>query len=316
MASTETEQYLRLWTELTNLYIDGRLPDALKIVSDMEALAPRRRAFNAHLRSCLLCALGRDAEALAVMTEIVGEGKWWSEGQLNDPDLESIRKDRQFSSLSEEMAELESVVGQADRADPEMQVFNTPNKMSRATLIALHMYGITADETATPWKSATAAGATVIVVQSSQRDADGLPVWNKPEIVDRDVGIAVMEGKAVAGDQVPVVFGGASQGAGVAMRLALQGLLTQSPGFVAVVGTAEVASLESFLDAAAARGVRGVMIGGAEDRLSLGWQKSARDELIGRGIPIHFEEVPGVGHWYPDDFGQHLQRALDFLLSA
>jgi predicted esterase len=154
----------------------------------------------------------------------------------------------------------------------------------------------------------------VVVPQSSQRDADGYPTWDELEIAHRDIGLAVADAKAVAAGDVPVVFGGASQGASVAMRFALEGSPVSSPGFIAVVGTADPSSIEPSLEGAANRGVRGVMFGGGDDRLSLGWQRSAHDELARRGIPIQFEEVPGLGHWYPDDFDQRLQRGLDFLL--
>jgi pimeloyl-ACP methyl ester carboxylesterase len=100
------------------------------------------------------------------------------------------------------------------------------------------------------------------------------------------------------------------------MRFVLDGSVENARSFISFVGTLDVPSIEPLIDSAASRGVRGMMISGADDRLSQQWMTSARDELVRGGVRVKWEEVPGVGHWYPADFGERLQQGLDFLLST
>jgi dienelactone hydrolase len=114
----------------------------------------------------------------------------------------------------------------------------------------------------------------------------------------------------------PVVLGGASQGAGHAVRLAMSGVIPRCRAFVAVVGAAALDAIEPSIAAAADRLVRGWMVAGEDDVLVRRRQETIHAELVRRGLECRLEIVPALGHWYPDAFAVRLSRALDFVTEA
>ena len=110
------------------------------------------------------------------------------------------------------------------------------------------------------------------------------------------------------------MLGGFSMGGGLAIQMAVTGAVSAS-GFI-VVGPylSDLALLEPYLDAAAARGLRGYIVMGQ-------LEAPEGQELIRRippflgehGIPCELDEQPDLAHSFPDDFDQVLDRALTFL---
>jgi hypothetical protein len=314
MGMTDSEQYLDTWTKTANLYADGRLSEALTIADEMVERYPQRWSSVAHARACLLTSLNRTDEALAVMRETVNHGRWWSKLQLSDGDLDGIRDKPEFTSLVVDMSRLAEIQRNQPSRAPEPLVFTPPDQRA-FVLVALHMYGVPAEETAPHWLPATDSGGVLVVPQSSQVDADGNPIWEDDEITDRDIAVALDEVHANSPADLPLIVAGASQGARHAMRFAVQGSFSSCRGFFVVAGAADPGTLDPFLDESVARGLHGVILAGAEDRLVAPYLKTVSDALSGRGIPTHFEEIPNLGHWFPTDFPDRLKKELDFLLS-
>jgi predicted esterase len=174
---------------------------------------------------------------------------------------------------------------------------------------------VAASETAGFWSGATEAEAVVAVPESSQLDSDGNPCWDDHKRAARDVDAATEEAFSFAPRDAPLILGGASQGARVAMRRALDGTPPQCRGFIAVVGAADRDAIPSTTETIDSR-LKGVMIGGAEDRLVLHHQRAMQKELMRVGLQVRLEEVPGLTHWYPPDFPSRLRDAIEFVLSA
>lgn len=316
MKVSETENYLEMWTATVNLYAEGRLSDALTLADKMAARFPKRWSSIAHARACLLSALGRTDEALGVMRKTIEQGRWWSNLQLSDSDLDAIRENPQFSSFVEQMSRAKQATRESASPAHETRVFMPADESPLFLMVVLHMYGVSSDETAPYWRPATDFGAIVVVPESSQSDADGNPSWEDDNATNRDIVSALEKGLALSStNNIPVVLAGASQGARHAMRLAVQGSIRSCRGFFALAGAADPDSLEPFIDRAVAGGLRGVMIAGGDDRLVAGHLKAVSDELTARSMSVHFEQVPHLGHWYPKDFPERLHHGLDFVLS-
>src|SRR5262249_26177202 len=102
-----------------------------------------------------------------------------------------------------------------------------------------------------------------------------------------------------------VVLTGYSQGAGVALRLALAGDVVPATAVIAV-GPAYPPSTR-FPEPV--RTLRVVFLRGAEARMGRGRPATA-EWLRAAGHRVHSEEVPGFGHAFPDDFAERLPGLL------
>jgi predicted esterase len=295
-------------------YDEGRITDALEMVDDIERRFPERSAYMSSPRACLHAVVGNLDGAIEVARAAIQRGWWWSEARIADPDLDPVRDHPEFRALMQEMAELRRRARSRVPPRPEVVIFTPDDSAARAVVIALHMYGTTAEETIPYWRTATSWGAIVAVPESGLRDAGGAPCWDDDGLAERDVRIALDEARrAHPAGECPVVLGGASQGAAHAVRLAITDRIPQCRGFIGVVGAGPFSAIEASISAAAARGVRGWFIGGEADVLVRRRQERMHAELVTRGLECRLEIVPGLGHWYPDDFAARLGRALDFV---
>jgi predicted esterase len=308
MAIGRTEEYLGMWTRLTALYDEGRTKDALDVIDDIDRRFPERRPYMSNPRACLYSLMGDADRALRVARDAVERGWWWSEARIADPDMDHVRDHPEFRALMQDMAELRERARNRIARTPDVAIFTPDISPARAVVVALHMYGATAEETAPFWSTATSWGAVVAVPESTLRDAGGSPCWDDEGLTDRDVDIALDEARrAHPADHSPVVVGGASQGAAQAVRLAATGRVPGCGAFIAVVGAGPLLAKEP------ARELRGVFIAGADDVLVRRRQEALHTEFVRRGVESRLEVVPGLGHWYPDDFAARLVRALDFV---
>jgi dienelactone hydrolase len=313
-----TEPFLDAWTQMVRAYLSGDVRGALDRATEMERRFPERRAYLRCLRASALALLGEGERALGLMRDVVDGGGWWPASWLADPDLDPVRDRAEFSALADRMRVSEAAARKrAAAAEPRALLVPPERKPVRAVLLALHMYAITAEESLPYWRPATTAGVLVAAPESSMRDADGHPTWGDDVLTARDVGAAYERALAAgAARDVPLVLGGASQGASQAVRLAVDGSLAGARGFVAVVGAPDPASVEAALPTAAERGVRGFLLAGEGDPLHHQQQERFHAELVRQGVPCTLETVPGLGHRFPADFPERLERALGFVLDG
>jgi hypothetical protein len=226
MTPNRTEEYLAMWTRVTVLYDEGQMADALQVVDAIERRFPERGAYLSSPRACLHAVMGDIDEAIRVIRDAIERGWWWSEGRVADPDLDPLRSYPEFRGLMAEMAQLRRRAHTRAGPRPAVAVFAPESGPARAIVIALHMHGTTAEETIPHWRTATAWGAVVAVPESTLNDAGGAPCWDDDRLAERDVRIALDEARRLHPvDESPVVLGGASQGAGHAVRLAMSGVI-------------------------------------------------------------------------------------------
>lgn len=309
---SEAEEYLNRWTRVMNSYLDGDLRESLGLTEEMMKRFPGRRSSILHAQACLLVAANEPERAIHVVEAAAAEGIWWSPQELADPDLDPLRRDPSFLAAAARMGELRERSATGWRSEPAVEVF-VPEGEPAALLVVLHMYGMSGPETSGYWRAAAEQDVVVAVPESTQLNSDGMPCWDDPQRARNDLDLAIERATGEAAAGMPVILGGASQGAGVAMREAISGGIGGIQGFIAVVGAADAEHLEH-APAGEAR-IKGVMIGGEQDRLVLQHQRKMRDLLEQRGYGVRLEEVPGLRHWYPSGFASLLAEALRFILA-
>jgi hypothetical protein len=84
-------------------------------------------------------------------------------------------------------------------------------------------------------------------------------------------------------------------------------------GFVALCPPVPENNPPEALARIAVRGQRGALLTTEMDNRVEGQQNLAATFQDG-GVPLQFEITPNIGHWYPQDFNEKLDEAIDFIL--
>ncbi len=194
----------------------------------------------------------------------------------------------------------------------------------RAVVLVLHGWGQDADEFALHWAAAAAAGFAVVALRSSQEPCPGFCVWDDRGRALDDVTAQLAAarptlGGGTAGDGAsapPLVMAGFSQGGGVAVDLAIDGLPAPPQGVLALAaGLDDLAEppVAARLSAAGARGLRARLLAGEGDDALDDVRRLARVlEQAGTGGVLTV--LPDLGHEMPEPPGGLLARELGGLL--
>lgn len=297
------------------LYGAQKYVEALETVN---AALPEYGDYRARLTdwtACLLCLQGKPDEAIKVLQEGLEQGLWYSPDRLtDDPDFTPIRQRPEFATIVEE-SERRKQAAQAE-TQSKLRVF-PPKYFDEKTplLMAFHMRLANLEDTAPHWLSAVDRGAFLAVLQSGQLAGPTEYCWDNYDQAEREAKNAF----DVLKMQHPfnpdyVVLGGASQGAGLAARLALSGSIP-AKGFVAVVGAPSPEPIMPHVESAIQRGIKCVFITGERDG-ARPHIENVYGELHGRGLECRLEVIPNLGHDYPEDFAGRLESALRFITAS
>jgi acetyl esterase/lipase len=312
----ERERFLALSDRVYALYGEGRLAEALALVEGSEPKVPGWRSRTVYWKACLLSALGRPAEAMAALRKGLEAGLWWRPDWLTtDHDLEPLWDEAGYGEIIEE-SERRQLAANASRPErPEVLLF-APQAPPRGLVVALHMYGVTAAESAPYWRPATELGFALALPESTRIQAEGRPCWDDDDAAPGAVGAAVEEARVRYPFEGPVILGGASQGGMRAVEMALRGKPVEARAFIGVVAAvADPDLMEDTARDAADRGVRGWLITGDSDAARQGVEL-LHAQLSAAGVECRLDVIPGLGHTFPGDFGRHLADVLPWLLES
>ena len=311
----ERERFLALNDRVFDLYGEGRLAEALHVVEEAAETLPGWRSRTIYWEACLLSLVGRPKEAIEVLQRGIDAGLWWRPDWLTtDQDLEPLWDLPEFSEIVS-ASELRQIAANTRRRERPEVLVSSPMGHPRGVLVALPMYGVTAEESAPRWRPATEEGLVVAVAESTTIQADGKPCWDDDQAANRDVQLAVEETRSMAPGVHDLVLAGASQGGMRAIEMTLRG----DPGARAFIGVvaalADPDLLEETAEAAAKRGVRGWLLTGDRDAARQAVEL-LHVQLRDAGMDCRLDVIPGLGHTFPGDFEDRLRKALPFLLGA
>jgi dienelactone hydrolase len=304
--STAEARYDTLFAAVYPLYQEGRYADALARLDEDPGDVAEWSAMVTEIRACLLALTGRTDAALATLQGGLDAGDWWDPHMLDrDPDLVEVRDLPGYGVLLRESAARAAAYNSAASPGPPAVVH--PDGPARGVLVVLHGSGGRPDKTAQQWSAAGRAGMVVLAAASSHHITPATSSWVDEGVAARDLRTALehLDADTAA---LPVVAGGFSAGG----RAALQWAIAADP--VPVRGVVLVAP--SLLAGQVPQEIEGPLHGlalvGGDDPMGVG--------LLTRGDPLRraglvIEELPGIGHAFPDDFDARLTRALDELLA-
>jgi predicted esterase len=297
------------------LHERGHYQEAIAVVSAAADQFPDRAERTTYWRACLHCRLGEPDHAIATLREGLARGLWWSPEMLGeDPDLAPIHHRVEFATVVAACYEQRQAAQSA--AGPGLQVVRPDRSDSQSPLlIALHWRGRDVADFAAWWHPAVRHGVVVALPRSSQQLGMHAFGWDDRERASDEVAAAYTTLHTMeAFDPCQVILAGASQGATLAMRLALAGDLVPATGFVAVVpAIRDPEELAPEIKMGARRGVRGWLLTGEWDdgRTEI---EGLHAQLVGAGVPCQLEVIPGLGHDFPHDFAERLSAAIAFVL--
>jgi dienelactone hydrolase len=277
---------------------EGRHEDALAAAEEAWRRFPERRHFTWWLVAYTNLALGRPAGALAALEEAEAQNHLWRTGILRHGVFEPLRAEPRFTAL---LGRAEARIA-AHGFRPRLLVAEPdPPGSGAPLLLGLHGATSTADDYHDHWLPAVGLGCIVASVQSSQPATESAFCWDDRDQVRRDLAAILPEVPAHG----QVVLAGFSQGAAIALELALAGDVVPASGVIGVAPSYPPGT--RFPDAK--RPLSVVILRGSEDD----WGRSVPgtvDALRAAGHHVQAEEVPGLGHDYPADFADRLPALL------
>lgn len=268
--------------------------------------------------ACLYSRTGNLEKSLEAFQEALKRGYWWSKQLLLcDPDLEPLHDHAEFHKILAE-CEARHRAAQA-QAKPELLVFTPPTLPPEhlpPLLIALHARGGNASQFAPYWQPVLAQGWLLAVPQSSQVFSHEGFCWDDREQAQRELTEAFEQIRSsYAFDPKQVISAGFSQGASLAILLALQGQPIPCRGCIAIVPSfRDLEALFPRMSQAAEQGLRVVLMTGDQDRYYAQAQQFCT-KASRRGLKVQLWVEPGLGHEFPSDFATKLLKALDFIVS-
>lgn len=318
MDPDRAQEFWRSVFRMFQLSGQGKDDDALALAIRMRDEFTEWPAETNYLVAVLFARTGQPSRSLETFESALDAGMAWNDALLRwSPSLAPLQEEPRFRAIvtrsGARIKALEATT--AVRVDIVAPAQGGP---TYPLLLPLHGGGDALDEFAPHWHSASDAGVVLCVPQSSQRRSTDTFWWGLGETFDQQRSEADIR---LAYEQVcgrfridRVVLGGFSQGAVMAVTLALQQRPFPSVGFICVgPGTSNLEPLLPLMEAAAARGLRGWILAG-EQESRLEQVLRLHKELTARGILCHMEVVPGIGHEFPDDFRNRLTSAIPTVL--
>jgi predicted esterase len=186
-------------------------------------------------------------------------------------------------------------------------------------LIALHGNGNCIEEDVEFYRSATAKGWLLAMPESVLRAFENRPLWTDEEMVREQVQRFYMElAQRHDFDESRVVLAGISAGGHGAVELTLTNAIP-ARGFIALAANCQRfppnrERLIPLIDASRERGVRAYVIVGDQDAMCYEKTVALAELLKERDLPCELEIHAGLGHEFPPNFEQSLQRGLSFIM--
>jgi predicted esterase len=293
---TPEATYDALTDRVASLYEQGACREALALLDDTDdALLPWLAELT-HTRACLLGVLGEPEQALAALQSAAATGAWWDDSLLiEDDDLAGLQDLPGFADL------LELSRKQRSRSSVATPILERPAGQARGVVVALHGAGQRAAHAARDWASVTSLGYALLCVESSQLVSPMYRTWPDPERSRDDVAQALAQ---LPGDlqSLPLIAAGFSAGGRVALDWALRGRPQPVAGVVVLAP-----ALRGLPDAAAGALEPSAVLMGTDDDLREVVEE-AGEQLRGLGVSVDW--LPGVGHEFPADFADRVERVL------
>jgi pimeloyl-ACP methyl ester carboxylesterase len=293
----------------------GDLAGALALFEGRERDFPLQKGLVFLIRAELLGELRQPDRAIESLDAALLSGCRYKRSWLDEnPRLAALRNLPGFRDVTERSARRYEEDSAAAR--PELTVLMPEGPTPRAgypLLVALHGNNSTMADTVGYWSSPTRAGWVIAVPQSSEIGVSpGAFTWNETDRTVREVTAHIGEiAKRTRLDPDRLMMGGFSMGGLQAMALPLTGRV-RARAFVAVAAwLPRIGEFATMLDRGPGRELSGYVVVGTRDPNSDG-AKQLVALLVKHRVRAHLDLREELGHEYPADMPETLDRALSF----
>jgi acetyl esterase/lipase len=307
--------YREMRAHLGQLFEQKKYAEAASLLESVLDLFPENVPANTFNLAAARAYLGEADKAVAALEEGhrrgVFYGTWDFGAELWAPVKGSPRFDAFWKTNEARIAEA------SRRATVKIEV-ETPAGYDPARtyplFIALHGGGESIAELKPLWTSDRLRGEFLTAfVQSTQVASLKGFHWQDETITLRDLEEAyrrILRQYPV--DSGRVIIGGFSSG-GFGTFVAAFRNIFPIRGFFALCPAVPEAVRDEDVKAAVGRGLRGTILTTELDQRTDA-QRAFAERLKGLGFPVEFHIAPNIGHWFPEDFGARLDRAIGLIL--
>ena len=308
----QERSYREMRAEVVQLYTQERFAEAAEILESVLDLYPDNlmaNSFNLALMRLRLEEYDRSIEALEYGLD---HGIWYGDYQLLGEDWDPLKERSSWSAFERRNAaakarEQAQVEGRLEVVVPDGYL----PSLRYPVFIALHGGGENIDVFMPEWTSSVLRREFIVVFpQSTQLVAmNGYNWTNDIELSLREIREAYEKVvRELPVDTDEVLVGGFSSGGVASLEVVLKDALPVR-GFVALCPAMPEDFTAEAVTAARERGVRGTLLTTEMDG-RVEQQRRMAEIMEEVGLPHEFYITPNVGHWYPDDLGERIDRAV------
>jgi predicted esterase len=308
----QTRSYQEMRAEVVELYEAERFAEAAEILSEALELYPGHMMANTVNLALMNVRMGKVQESIEALNYGLEQGIWYGKYSFLDPVWTPMKEHEAwpgFQRLNEK-----EWASAAKKVEPRLEVVlpeGYDSERSYPLFLALHGGGENVDLFMPNWMSPVLEREFIVAFpQSTQLVAmDG---YNWTEDMDSSLAeIGSAFGKIVAEypvDVDQVIVGGFSSGGVASLEVVLRDALPVS-GFVVLCPAMPDGFVHEAVRAAAERGARGTLLTTEMDG-RVDQQQRMADIMTEVGFDHEFHVTPDIGHWYPDDLGARIDRAI------
>lgn len=311
-------KYKDFISEANKLYYGGKDAEAYQYVTDYK---DNFKEFGGHIynfRYCTACKSGQAELAISLMKEAVLDlGYWYSyDYLLQDEDLKAIWDRAEFKELAKICRQRELEAKESATSD-ELLVFpdNFNHDEKYPLMIGLHGNGQNMSISKENWVSDITRNFVLAFEQSSQPTFSGAYVWNDYKKGCEDIKIhyqKLMSEKYIDGENV--IICGFSAGTRTSLYSILSGSVNVKGYIFNGSWLPELDEWEPMLQVLKDKGIKGYIICGDKDEVSLESTEKFTEMLEKRGISYIVRYVKDTRHEFPKDFDIYLKEAIDFIM--
>jgi len=318
LLSAQERTYAEMRGEVVDLYNQERFEEAAHILKEALDVYPDHIMANCVNLALMNVRLGNAEAGLEALGYGLDHGIWYGKYTFLDPTWEVLKEDPGWAELETRNAEAWSEASL--QVEPRLEVTLPPDydpDRRYPLFLAFHGGGENVDLFMPNWTSPSLSEDFIVAFpQSTQLVAMDGYNWTE------DVNVSMAEiheaYQQVVGaysvDEDRVIVGGFSSGGVASLEVVLRDIFPVR-GFVALCPAMPDGFTLEAVEAAAGRGVRGTLLTTEMDG-RVDQQRRMADIMEEGGLPHEFQITPNIGHWYPDDLGERIDRALVDILGA
>ena len=311
--------YAEMRQRVGELFQERDLTEATRVLEWGLTHFPDHLLANAYNLATCHAFLEQPEAAVRALEYGLDHGCWYGTWDF-EADVWAHIKDMDAFQAVRERSEAQLQRAQ-EQAKPELTVVTPkdydPSK-SYPFFLALHGGGETVADFRPQWISPRLESEFIIAYPQSSRvvsmtgfswmgnDRDRSEIADAWHAIQADYNI----------DLEKVIIGGFSAGGHMALTLMLdEEQILPTRGFIALCPPVPEDYPPGAIARMRDRGQRGVLLTTEMDN-RLAAQKELAEALEAGGLPLVFEVTPNIGHWYPTDIGEKIDRGIDYILGV